>query len=285
MRKSEIYTGFFVLIALLCMFVAQRQETTLTATATTNLHSSEPVEVSISMGNTQLHEKLVGDNNWLGHLVVQAKNTSSKAVRYLEVKILLPNTKPEARKLSLPFVYGHPYPKSKETGPLKTGAKVNLRMTQTRCEEAKKQLARIGHSPFSINELKTSINVVIFDDGTAWYLGQLHHQDPNDPMRWMVTQQPSNDLVLKPGSFDRVINKVAYKPVSSLVPVRQSACGRMIGFTTMFCCIDAGGLDLYVASPIIIADPNGGLTTEPATACCPQSPTNCCEFEDIAACP
>src|SRR5262245_2611779 len=125
MRKSKIHLRFFVLIALLCMFVAQGQETTLTATSITNSYPGEPLEVSVSMGNAQPHEKLVGDNNWLDYLVVQAKNTSGKAVRYLEVKVTLPNGKPEVPQLSLPFIYGYPFPKSRETEALKTDAKVD----------------------------------------------------------------------------------------------------------------------------------------------------------------
>jgi hypothetical protein len=284
MRKSRIHLRFFVLVVLLCIFAAQRQGTILTATSLTNSHSSEPIEVSIGINNSQPHEKIEGDNNWLDHLVVQAKNTSGKAVRYLEVKMLLPNTKPEAPQLLLRFIYGHPYPKSKEMEPLKTGAKVNLRATRTRCEEAKKQLAQMEHSPFSTNELKTSLNFVIFDDGTAWYFGQLHHQDPNDPMRWLVTQQPSNDLVLKPGAFDRAINKVAYKPASSLVPVKQSICGRMNGFTFKYCCTEDTGADYFIASPIIVNDPNGHIQAVPATECCPQTPSACCEYLEIAGC-
>jgi hypothetical protein len=284
MRKSKIHPRLFVLVVLLCMFAAQRQETILTATSLTNSHSSEPVEVSIGIDKTKPPEKLGDDNSWLDHLVVQAKNTSGKTVRYLEVKILLPNTKSEVRKLSLPFIYGHPYSKSKEMEPVKTGVKVNLRATRSRCEEAKKQLARLGHSPFSINELKTSVNLVIFDDGTAWYFGQLHRQDPNDPMRWLVTQQPSNDLVLKPGAFNQAINKVAYKPASSLIPVKQSVCGRMNGFTIDFCCTDGGGADYYIGSPTIVSDPNGNIQAVPATECCPQNPGSCCEYLEIAPC-
>jgi hypothetical protein len=284
MRKSKIHLRFFVFVVLFCIFAAQRQDTILTATSLTNSHSSEPVEVSIGIDNTKPHEKLGGDNNWLDHLVVQAKNTSGKAVRYLEVKISLPNTKPETPQLSLHFIYGNPYPKSKEMEPLKTGAKVNLREARTRCEEVKKQLAQIGRSPFSTNELKTSINVVIFDDRTAWYFGQLHHQDPNDPKRWLITQQPSNDLVLKPSTFDRAINKVAYKPASSLVPVKQSICGRSNGFTFDYCCTEDFGADYFIASPIIVNDPNGHVTAVPATACCPQTPNACCEYLEIAGC-
>jgi len=266
------------------MFAAQRQETILTATSLANSRSSEPVEVSIRIDNAKLNEKLGGDNDWLNHLIVQAKNTSGKTVRYLEVKILLPNTKPEIRQLSLPFIYGHPYSKSKEMEPLKTGAKINLVATRTRCEEVKKQLVRMGSSPFSINELKTRVNLAIFDDGTAWYLGQLHRQDPNDPMRWIVTQQPSNDLVLKYAAYDRAINKAAYKSASSLVPVKQSPCGRMNGFRIEFCCTDGGGADYYIGSPVIVADPNGGIQAVPATECCPQNPGSCCDYLEIAPC-
>jgi len=286
MRKSKIHLRFFVLIALLCMFVAQGPETTITATSITNSYSDEPVEVSISMGNTQPHEKLVGDNNWLDHLVVQAKNTSGKAVRYLEVKVMLPNGKSEAPQLSLPFIYGHPFPKSRETEALKTGAKVELRGSRMRCEEAKKQLARIGHSPYSINDLKTRVNVVIFDDGTAWFLGHLHHQDPNNHTRWIVNGQSSNSLALKHSPYNKASNSVAHKLASSLVPVQQP-CGRYHAFDFTYCCTEDFGVDYYVASVIILGDPTArpSASATLATACCPQTPGACCSYYTLTGCP
>jgi hypothetical protein len=286
MRKSKIHLRFFALVVLLCMFVAQGKETILTTTSITNSQSGEPVEVSISIGNTQPHEKLVGDNNWLDHLIVQAKNRSGKTVRYLEVKMLIPNANPEAPQLSLPFIYGHPYPKSKEMESLKTGATVNLRGSRTRCEEAKKQLARIRHSPYSTSDLKTSVNVVIFDDGTAWFLGKLHHQDPNNPTRWLVTRKPSSNLALKLGSFNKVINRIAYKPASSLVPVQQP-CGRYHAFDFYFCCTDGPGFDYFVASIIILGDPTErpSASATLATACCPNNPGACCSYYTLSECP
>jgi hypothetical protein len=168
MRKSNIHLRFFVLFVLLCIFVMQGQKTKSSATRITNSYSDEPVEVSISKGDTHPNEKIAGNNNWLDHSIVGVKNTSSKAVRYLEVKVTLPiakTEKTEVQQISLPFIYGHPFSKLREMEPIKPGAKVDLSGFRTKCEEAKKLLASIGHySRYSIKDLKTSINLVIFDD-------------------------------------------------------------------------------------------------------------------------
>ena len=284
MRKSKICLRFLALTALLCMFAAQGRETTSTATGITNPPSGEPVEVSISMGDTQSREKLVGNNAWLDHLVLQAKNTSGKAIRYLEVKAVLPNGKSEAPELSVPFIYGHPFPKSTETEALKSGAKVDLRGLRTRLEEAKKQLGQTGAPSYSINDVKTRLNVVIFDDGTAWFLGHLHRQDPNNKARWILDGEFSNSLALKYSPRNKAGNSAARKFSSSLVPTQQF-CGRFYAWDFYYCCTD-GSIEYYIASIIIIPD----STTPSATAildteCCPNNPDSCCSYYRHAVCP
>lgn len=220
-------------------------------TAENNFSTNQPIKV--------LGVKLdAGKANWLDSLELQVQNTSRKPIKYMLVHAEIAGT-----SLRVPMNFGQP--PSAKTGAaelLQPGTKISLKPVKAACDRLRDQILASGLAP-SPNDFKTSINVVFFEDQSAWKAGYLNYPDPNDSSKWLAV---GNETTV---SFQ----KANFKPASN-----NQTCFRYAGFTLLPCC-DSN----FVASANFRSDPNGNAQPVEAEACC--SPGNCCTYTDVGICP
>jgi hypothetical protein len=210
----------------------------------------------------------------LENLEVQIENTSGKPIQYLVIhaEIAVGANEP----IRVPMVYGQAFQSdsnSEKMKPLQPGSTVNLRAARNICERARKQLAASG-IVVTEKQVQPNVHLVIFQDRTAWLAGRLHVPDPANPKQWIATEEMARlESPLSEFSF----SKVSYKPAQP----RQQQCYRYTGFNIQFCCSDDTG-DYRVGNAHFTEDPTGNVHPNTVVTCCPQDPTACCSYDEIA---
>jgi hypothetical protein len=247
MKRFLSTTAFVVSLAMLFILSPNKS-----LTAESNSASNEPIKV--------LGVKLNADKaTWLDSLELQIQNTSPKPIKYLLVHAELAGT-----SLRVPVNFGQaPGAKTGAAELLQPGAKISLKPAKAVCDRMRDQIVASGRTPSS-KDFKTSINVVFFEDQSAWKGGYLNYQDPKNPSRWIAAGEESTSV-----SF----LKASYKPASN-----NQTCYRYAGFSLEYCC-DSN----YVANANFVNDPNGHVQPVEAEACCGSG--NCCFYIDIGTCP
>ncbi|HKS09139.1 MAG TPA: hypothetical protein VJS13_06285 [Pyrinomonadaceae bacterium] len=241
--KRFLCTSAFM-ISLAMLFILGPSQS-LTAETNALASANEPIKVLAVNLNA----------NSLEGLELQIENTSVKPIKYLLVFVDVAGT-----KLRVPVKFGRaPGMKTGEPEMLQAGAKVNLKPAQTACDQFP---STAGYVP-SLKDLRTSINVVIFSDNSAWKAGYMNYPDPTNPSRWLVAEDPA------PIKF----TKANFKPGSS---VQQ--CYRFAGFQPQFCCDT-----LFIGSATFTPSATGHVQPVDAEACCGSG--ECCTYTDIGSCP
>lgn len=223
--------------------------------------------------------------NWLNGLELTIENTSGKVIRYLVVKVEFPGVGSNGKTLDIPIAYGlAPVPNANRSGVdfLQPGATLNLKVVKAVCDRARKRLLEDSRPIPSTNDLKTAIQVVIFEDKTAWAAGQTHFPDPTNPTRWIAAEEiMRNNLRLEQTPAVN-FSKTSYNSTSAV-----QTCYRSTGFTLQYCCSDFGGggaeNPYYVGSMNFTADPNGHVQPSTEEACCQEG--DCCTYTGTQGCP
>ena len=122
--------------------------------------------------------------------IVEIENITNKPIEYLTIEVKLPG-------VTAPFMlaYGAQPGKSAANGvkALQPGAKINLSVDQHACELTQKRLLAVKARSRAGNHATTMINGVLFNDRTAWFDGLPHVMEPNNPLRWNVVQDTSQN--------------------------------------------------------------------------------------------
>jgi len=122
--------------------------------------------------------------------IVEIENITNKPIEYLTIEVKLPG-------VTAPFMlaYGAQPGKSAANGvkALQPGAKINLSVDQHACELTQKRLLAVKARSRAGNHATTMINGVLFNDQTAWFDGLPHVMEPNNPLRWNVVQDTSQN--------------------------------------------------------------------------------------------
>lgn len=246
MKRFLSTTAFVVALAML--FILSPNQS---LTADTNSATNQPIKVLGVKLNTE-------QATWLDTLELQVQNTSRKSIKYMLVHAELAGT-----SLRVPLNFGQaPGSKTGEAELLQPGAKISLKPAKAVCDRMRNEIVASGRIP-SPKDFKTRINVVFFEDKSAWKAGYLNYQDPNDSSKWIAVEETS--------TFK--FHKANYKPASN-----NQTCYRYSGFSLEYCC-DSN----YVANANFVNDPNGHVQPVEAEACCGSG--NCCFYIDIGTCP
>jgi hypothetical protein len=163
------------------------------ATEPPNLEIAAPIKVTALPLNTgKSQTALRKANTWLTQPLVQVENTSTNVIEYLVIQVSFPGAKSDP--LMLAYGQAPGYKSSlKVTEPLKPGEKVSLSVSSNVCEELQSRAS--GIHPSSGSRVNTVINAVVFTNKTAWFDGLLHTADANNPSRWNVVRQNSENVL------------------------------------------------------------------------------------------
>ncbi|HEU4835007.1 MAG TPA: hypothetical protein VFS90_11350 [Pyrinomonadaceae bacterium] len=269
---------FYISSGVVCLslLIAMGNHQALTAKNSPTLSSNQPLKVlgvKLNTAKSQPKDKSTAEASWLDGLEVEIENSSGKPIRYLLLYVELSTIAPEETPLKIPFLFGQapvPNTKSGKFEIFQPNAKLNLTASKNVCDEMRKQLLESGRVPTSSKDIQTDINVVIFEDKTAWLDGQLHYPDPANPMKWISAEELTRKNSLDSRAFGMSYSKASYNSGSS-----SQTCYRDTGFELLPCC---GGL--YVGSKILVEDPNGHVHPNLVEACC--SPGDCCSYTEVA---
>ncbi|HSK64183.1 MAG TPA: hypothetical protein VK893_10085 [Pyrinomonadaceae bacterium] len=250
MKRFLSTTAFVVSLAML--FILSPNQS---LTAESNSATNQPIKVLGVKLNTE-------QATWLDTLELQIQNTSRKSIKYLLVHAELAGTT-SGTFLRVPLIFGQaPGSKTRAAELLQPGARITLKPAKAVCDRMRNEIVASGRIP-SPKDFKTSINVVFFEDTSAWKAGYLNYQDPNNSSKWIAVEDPARSMFQKAG----------YKPAAS-----KQTCFRYTGFSLEFCC-DSN----FVANANFVSDPNGNVQPVEAEACCGSG--NCCFYTDIGFCP
>jgi hypothetical protein len=234
------------------------------------------LSVKLNATEPQVNDRSKQQATSMDGLEIQIENTSEKPIQYLVMHAEIPVSSSGNETVKIPMVYGQPFASDSKSGTAETfqpGSKVSLRAAKSICERARKQLAESGIVPTE-KQVQPNVHLVIFQDRTSWMAGRLHVPDPSNSKRWIVvdesarTQSPLSEL-----SF----SKASYKPAGT----SQQQCYRYIGYNIIFCCSDDTG-GYLAGNALFTTDPNGQVHPNNVTTCCPQDPTACCNYDEIA---
>ena len=138
---------------------------------------------------------IMAGNNWLSSLSLDVKNVSNKNVTYIILHLDIPKSgKMELNGMVCPIIFDgvvNAATANKDSSSplelLKPGDVVKLKMSdvvRTKLEEYLKK-----YDAEDIEQIRTDIREVHFDDGTGWKLGNELRQDPLNPKIWRSVRQ------------------------------------------------------------------------------------------------
>ena len=174
---------FYISCGVVCLslLIAMGNHQALTAKNSPTLSSNQPLKVlgvKLNTAKSQPKDKSTAEASWLDGLEVEIENTSGKPIRYLVLHVELSTVAFDETPLKIPFLFGQaPVPNTKSgkfARPWNNRRqKLNLTASKSVCDEMRKQLLESGRVPASSKDIQTDINVVIFEDKTAWSDGEL----------------------------------------------------------------------------------------------------------------
>ena len=121
------------------------------------------------------------------------KNVSNKNVTYIRAELDIPKSgKMEHNGRIVRFIFGNGAATANKDSSsplelLKPGDVVKLKMSDLERTEMEKYLKK--YDAEDIEQIRTDIRVVHFDDGTGWSLGIELRQDPLNPEIWRSVRQ------------------------------------------------------------------------------------------------
>lgn len=138
---------------------------------------------------------IMAGNNWLSELSLDVKNVSNKNVTYIILELDIPKSgKMERNGMISPIIFdgvANAATANKDSSSLlellKPGDVVKLKMSdvvRTKLEEYLKK-----YDAEDIEQIRTDIRRVHFDDGTGWSLGHKLRRDPLNPQKWRSVTQ------------------------------------------------------------------------------------------------
>ena len=234
MKSLQILTSISLTVFLLPVVAfAQQKDRVLRRIERKN----EPLKISklkVKGEQVVFNQKfIVDEDDWFRNLTVSVKNVSDKTIVYFDLRLNFPPTGTAQRTSSDHLLYGHYPPPPGETGtphpdqpPLKPGDTATVVLTDY--EGTRAFLNQTGQAQ-SIKEIQTSIEDIIFADGTMWNGGVLMKRDPNDPNSWIPIDGP---ISVKPRTLplnSMLFEKISFGsiPSKSVKAPQQTAANRV----------------------------------------------------------
>jgi len=272
------------LVALVASILILGADQSLTANDPVIGSFAQPIKV-VGLKFAQDVSKSKQKASWLDGLEVQIENTSDKPIQYLVMHVEIPVGPSATDLVKVPISYGRALSVDSKAGKLdmfQPKTELILRASKETCERVRKQLAASERVP-SPKDVHTNLHVAIFENRTAWLAGRLHFPDPTDSKRWLAAEELARSQSQVNRLFGMSFSKVSFKPASKSQP-----CYRYTGFTWQYCCTEFPSrpeydppYDIYVGSANFAEDPTGNVHPNTTQACCSQSSSGCCDYDEI----
>jgi hypothetical protein len=267
--KRLLCLSAVVAAAAMLLILAPNQS--LTAETNTIASSVDPIRI------LNVNLKTSGARPVVDGLEIQIQNASAQPIQYLVIHAVFPGSKAPLR---VPLKFGNaPVPNSRSTKVelLQPNGKFNLLTGKGLCDRLTREIAALGRVP-STAEIQTRINVVVFQDKTAWAGGESFLPDPTNPNLWNA----ASEIARKSSggnALDARYSKASYKTSST-------DCFRIITGNMQYCCddFDDPSRPIFVWNFNFQGDPNGHFQPNQVEACCPQA-SGCCFYDEPIACP
>jgi len=144
------------------------------------------LEISIGKQKVSLDQNMAARPDWLKGLKFKIENASGETINHISIALDFPETAATGNMMRWSMTYG-PYPlpyngpnkRANET-PLAPGALLDL---EVEFESLKKFLSS-SQGMDALTQVRIIVDSIYYDDGTAWMLGQIMKQDPENPRRW-----------------------------------------------------------------------------------------------------
>lgn len=139
---------------------------------------------------------ITAGHNWLSELSLDMKNVSNKNVTYIIPHLQIPKSgKMELNGMIVPIFFGNRVASAATANKdsssplelLKPGDVVKLKMSDALRTNLEDYLKK--YDAEDIEQIRTDVRVVHFDDGTGWSLGLELRQDPLNPKIWRSVRQ------------------------------------------------------------------------------------------------
>jgi len=159
-------------------------------------------------------EKFRAGNEWVKELSFDVQNVSGRTITHFEVGVFMLSSKPRTPGGSVTmFSYGSNtrFPDVPPTARMAPGETVHV----TYSDESYKSFESMSRSIelVDVTEITLRLDVAMFDDDTAWNLGNLARRDPSNPMAWVALGEksalpkPSDDPVFSLPLVDMAATK------------------------------------------------------------------------------
>lgn len=266
--KCFLSTGAFVTSVVMLLILAPGPSVTVETKAIAT-SSDEPIKVL----DLKLKTSTANKATRVDGLEMEIQNTSGKPIQYVVVHAVIPGS---GSPLRIPLKFGHapvPNARSGRVEILRPGAKVGLQAAKGLTDRITAQIAS-GRVPSS-KDIEAKINIVIFEDKSAWAGGELLYPDLANRHRWNTATELARNSSVNGEVFGINYSKASYK-------ASANTCYRFTHLTMFYCCDDPNG-PLYVANFNFTGDPNGRVQPNTVESCCPQG-SGCCFHDESTGC-
>ena len=160
-------------------------------------HPNEPARIIalktkqgiIEVGEETVVKKiLTNDDDWLKGLSLKVSNTSDKSINFVSVRLTFVRQKDDAASDEAPLMHSITYGRNPfhlkdlslaNQNKIPSGGFLDVSLSDDTYEVIKRVLKKLGY-PASIKQIDLLVEVVGFDDGTVWEMGNLLRRDPKD---------------------------------------------------------------------------------------------------------
>ena len=140
-------------------------------------------------------EEFDESDDWLKRLSPEIESTAIKPITYLEINLKFPETRSSGNLMSYPITMGI-RPNSTPSAPAQKALHLmpgeTLEITLDNDYDRLERFVGIRHSMNQIHRVQVEVGFIVFDDGTAWIVGDFFRPDPNNPRHYInVGPKPS----------------------------------------------------------------------------------------------
>lgn len=156
-------------------------------------YANQPVEiVGLRIGGkmAELSEgvKVDAETEWLKGLSWEIKNRSNKNILSIDLFVMFPDTQANGPIFVCPMHYGNDPKVATESAALepllKPGDTARFAISDGMYTGIKKHIES-RMSLAEVNHVRVRPELIVFDDDTAWSMGEEMHRDPDKPSRWV----------------------------------------------------------------------------------------------------
>lgn len=151
----------------------------------------EIIELSTHGKVTKLNKEIDVGDEWLDGLSWKIENISNKIILSIDLVVMLPDTEgPGQPILAFPMHYGANSPGARHHGtgqPLEPNDIIDMTISEELYRNIKPHIeSRIPLK--NLKNLQITLDLIVFNDDTAWSSGEYLRRDPDNPRRWIPIQ-------------------------------------------------------------------------------------------------